>query len=284
MSETENNKIRIGEINNLQVLRDAPQGLYLGYEDGESILLPNKYVPESTHIYDYLDVFVYTDSEDRPIATTLIPQFNLNEIEVLTARDVNEIGAFMIWNIEKDIFVPFRNQKHKISKGNSYPIYYYIDNLTNRITGSAKIEKLLNLSPPTYTVEQEVDIIIYEKSPIGYKAIINKKHSGLVYKNEVFQSIEIGHQMKAYIKAIRPDNKIDLSLTKLGFDNINVFTTKILNTLQKNNGKLFLTDNSQPQEILETLQMSKKQFKKACGVLYKQKLIKLEVNHIQLIE
>ncbi|MFM2224190.1 MAG: hypothetical protein RJA07_392 [Bacteroidota bacterium] len=283
MSEIENNPIKIGEINNLQVLRESPQGLYLGFEDGESVLLPNKYVPENTVINDYLDVFIYNDSEDRMIATTLTPQIKLNDFGVLKVREVNSIGAFMIWNIEKDIFIPYRNQKHKLIAEKKYPIYLYLDSNSNRLVGTAILDKFLSNENISVNESDEVDLIVYEHTDLGFKTIINKKHFGLIYHSDIFQQLEIGDELKGYIKTIRLDNKIDVSIQKTGFENIDIYTEKLLQYLQKHNGKIHLTDSSSPDEIKDELAMSKKQFKKALGVLYKSKKIKLEADCVTLI-
>ena len=284
MTETENNPFKIGEINNLEVLRESPQGLYLGYEDGESVLLPNKYVPENTAIGNFLDVFIYTDSEDRMIATTLTPEIKLNEIGVLKVREVNSVGAFMMWNIEKDIFIPFRNQKQKLIAGKKYPIYLYLDESSNRLVGTAIIDKLIKNENISVKEGDEVDLIIYEHTDLGFKAIINKAHFGLIFHSDIFQQIDCGDELKGYIKTIRPDNKIDIVLNKTGFENIDIYTEKLLHYLQKNNGKISLTDNSSPDEIKDELAMSKKQFKKALGVLYKSKRVILEPNCVVLIK
>jgi predicted RNA-binding protein (virulence factor B family) len=283
MSEIENNPIKIGEINNLQVLRESPQGLYLGFEDGESVLLPNKYVPENTVISDYLNVFIYTDSEDRMIATTLTPQISLNDIGVLKVREVNNFGAFMIWNIEKDIFIPFRNQKQKLIAGNKYPIYLYLDSSSNRLVGTAILDKQIQNEKLSINEGDEVDLIVYEHTDLGFKVIINKLHFGLIFHGDIFQQIDCGDELKGYIKTIRPDNKIDIVLQKTGFENIDIYTQKLLEYLQKQNGKIYLTDNSSPDEIKDELAMSKKQFKKAVGVLYKSKKIMLETDCIILV-
>lgn len=284
MSEIENNPFKIGEINNLQVLRESPQGLYLGFEDGESLLLPNKYVPENTAIGDFLNVFVYTDSEDRVIATTLTPEIKLNEIGVLKVREVNSVGAFMMWNIEKDIFIPFRNQKQKLIAGKKYPIHLYLDESSNRLVGTAILDKLIKNDNLTIKEGDEVDLIIYEHTDLGFKAIINKQYFGLIFHSDIFQQIDCGDELKGYIKTIRPDNKIDLVLNKIGFENIDIYTEKLLQYLQKHNGKISLTDNSSPDEIKDELAMSKKQFKKALGVLYKSKKVILEPNCVVLIK
>ena len=223
--------IKIGEINKLQVLRVSPQGLYLGFEEGVNLLLPNKYVPANTAIGNMLDVFVYTDSDDRLIATTLEPQIKLNEIGVLKVREVNDVGAFMQWNIEKDILVPYRNQKHKLMAGKSYPVYLYLDNNTNRLVATAMLDKFLSNENLAIKPGDEVDLIIYEHTDLGYKVIINKQHLGLLYHNEIFQSIAEGQCLKGYIKTIREDGKIDVSLQPQGFKHIDTFTEKVLNFL-----------------------------------------------------
>jgi len=284
MTETENNPFKIGETNNLQVLRESPQGLYLGFEDGESVLLPNKYVPENTAIGNFLDVFIYTDSEDRMIATTLTPEIKLNEIGVLKVREVNSVGAFMMWNIEKDIFIPFRNQKQKLIAGKKYPIYLYLDESSNRLVGTAIIDKLIKNENLSVKEGDEVDLIIYEHTDLGFKAIINKAHFGLIFHSDIFQQIDCGDELKGFIKTIRPDNKIDIVLNKTGFENIDIYTEKLLHYLQKHNGKISLTDNSSPDKIKDELAMSKKQFKKALGVLYKSKKVILEPNCVVLIK
>jgi uncharacterized protein len=274
----------IGQINTLRVVKTLDFGCYLdGGEHGE-ILIPRRYVPENTEPEDMLDVFIYFDSEDRIIATTETPKLKLGEIGKLKVVAVTQAGAFLDWGLPKDILVPFREQKQKMEIDKSYIVIIYIDHETNRLAASAKIEKFIDNTPPEYTVGQEVDLAIYSQSDIGYNAIINNEHWGVLYNNEVFRTLRTGEKIKGYIKKVREDDKIDLILDKPGYEKVDEISKSILNKLEKNNGFLNLSDKSDPEAIYYHLGISKKVFKKAIGALYKAKLILIEETGIRIIK
>lgn len=274
----------IGKINNLRVIKVVSIGCYLdGGEHGE-ILIPRRYVPENTEAEDFIDVFIYFDSEDRIIATTETPKIQLGEIAQLQVVSVTHAGAFLDWGLSKDIFVPFREQKLRMEEGKWYIVGLYIDFETDRLAASAKIEKFLDNTPPDYEVGQEVDLLIYNKTDLGFSAIINNAHWGVIYENEIFRHLNQGKRIKGYIKKVREDEKIDLVLQKSGFEKVDEIAQSLLDKLEKNNGIIRLSDKSDPQEIYAQLGISKKVFKKAIGGLYKAKLITIEENCIRIVE
>ena len=281
--------IAIGKYNTLTILRDTKVGLFLGNptEDPEGIhdiLLPNKYVPNKFDLDDELTVFVYLDHEERPVATTLEPYILLNEFALLRVNYVNQVGAFMDWGMEKDILVPFKEQARPMEKGKRYLVFLYMDEKTNRLVASSKTNQFLNNENLTVENGEEVDLIVSHITEIGINVIINEQHKGLVYKDEVYDdAIRTGDRMRGYIKTIRPDNKIDVSLQKLGYENIEPNAQKILDELKASRGFLRLNDNSHPEDIKTVLKMSKKTFKKAIGSLYKDQLIVIKEDGIYLI-
>ena len=275
--------MKIGQFNTLTINRDTQVGLFL--TDGkEDVLLPNKYVPKVFEIGEEITVFVYLDHEERPVATTLVPYVFLNEFALLRVNYVNQVGAFMDWGMEKDILVPFKEQARPMEKGKRYLVYLYMDEKTNRLVASSKTNQFLNNENVTLEKNEEVDLIISHITEIGINVIINQQHKGLVYKDEVYDdSIRTGDKMKGYIKTIRPDGKIDVSLRILGFENIEPNSEIILNELRASRGFLRLNDNSNPEDIKTVLKMSKKTFKKAIGLLYKEKLIEIKDDGIHLL-
>jgi predicted RNA-binding protein (virulence factor B family) len=281
--------IEIGKYNTLTILRDTKVGLFLGNETEDpegihDILLPNKYVPNQFEIGDELTVFVYLDHEERPVATTLEPYILLNEFALLRVNYVNQVGAFMDWGMEKDILVPFKEQARPMEKGKRYLVYLYMDEKTNRLVASSKTNQFLNNENLTVENGEEVDLIVSHITEIGINVIINEKHKGLVYKDEVYDdAIRTGDRMRGYIKTIRPDNKIDVSLHKLGYQNIEPNAQKILDELKASRGFLRLNDSSHPEDIKTVLKMSKKTFKKAIGSLYKDRKIEMKDDGIYLI-
>lgn len=282
--------IEIGKYNTLTILRDTKVGLYLGNpkEDPDGvndILLPNKYVPNKFEIGEELIVFVYLDHEERPVATTLVPYILLNEFALLRVNYVNQVGAFMDWGMEKDILVPFKEQARPMEKGKRYLVFLYMDEKTNRLVASSKTNQFLDNENITVSKNEEVDLIISHITDIGINVIINQLHKGLIYKDEVYDdSIRTGDKLKGYIKTIRPDGKIDVSLQIQGFENIEPNSEIILNELRASRGFLRLNDNSNPEDIKTVLKMSKKTFKKAIGMLYKEKLIYIKDDGIYLIQ
>lgn len=280
--------IEIGKYNTLTILRDTKVGLFLGNptEDPEGthdVLLPNKYVPNDFEIGDEITVFIYLDHEERPVATTLEPYIFLNEFALLRVNYVNQIGAFMNWGMEKDILVPFKEQARPMEQGKRYLVYMYMDEKTNRLVASSKLNQFLNNDDITVEVGEEVDLIVSHITDLGINVIINEKHKGLLYKNEVYDDLRTGDRIVGFIKNIRPDGKIDVSVRKLGFESIEPSSQIILDELKASRGFLRLNDDSHPEDIKTVLKMSKKTFKKAIGLLYKQKLIDIKDDGIHLL-
>ncbi|GAB3252957.1 S1-like domain-containing RNA-binding protein [Larkinella harenae] len=265
--------IYIGKINTLQALRETSVGVFLGDEDGTDILLPNKYVPQTLRVGDSIDVFVYTDSEDRLIATTLTPRIKRNEFARLQAVSVTRVGAFLDWGLEKDLLVPYREQSRPMEAGRWYVVYLYLDHETDRLVASSRLNRFLDSGKPNLEEGQEVSLLAYESTDLGINVIINNRYKGLVYANEVFQRVYPGDQLTGYIKQIREDDRIDVSLQKPGYENVEPSAQRILTVLEQQRGFLPLHDKSDPDEIYQTLEMSKKTFKKAVGTLFRERKI-----------
>ena len=276
--------IEIGRLNTLTAFRQAKQGWYLRNEEGTEVLLPNKYVPENMKEDDPIDVFVFNDSEDRITATTLRPKIELHEFAGLQVKEVNKFGAFLDWGLEKDLLVPFSEQDKKMQKNEYYLVYLYLDVRTERLVASSKVHKFLEKELIELEEGQEVDLIIGESTELGTKAIVNKKYTGLIFKNEIFQKLKVGDKVKGYVKQIRSDKKIDLSLQQQGYAGVAPNVQKVLTLLKEEQGFLGLNDKSDPQLIQEKLEMSKKTFKKAIGALYREKKIRIEPDGIYLVE
>ncbi|MBX2953753.1 MAG: GntR family transcriptional regulator [Leadbetterella sp.] len=269
--------MEVGKYNTLQVLRATSVGLYLGDTEGNDVLLPHKYIPENIEMGQELEVFIYRDSEDRLIATTLTPAILCDQFAILEVVATSSIGAFLDWGLEKDLFVPFKEQNHKLQTGQWVPVYLYLDEETDRLVASARINKFFrNQDHIDLEENQKVDILVFEKTDLGYNVIINNRYKGLIYENEIFRRLAWGDQTTGYIKTIREDGKIDVSLQPLGFLNARDEHTRIiLEKLETNGGILHLSDTSDPIDIQEQLGMSKKAFKKAIGGLYRDGLITL---------
>ncbi|TPD71153.1 CvfB family protein [Flavobacterium microcysteis] len=276
--------IEIGKYNTLTIDRDTQVGLFL--TDGkDDVLLPNKYVPKVFEIGEEIEVFVYLDHEERPVATTLRPYIQLNEFALLRVNYINNVGAFMDWGLEKDVLVPFKEQARPMEKGKRYLVFLYMDEKTNRLVASSKTNQFLNNEELTVEVGEEVDLIVSHITDLGINVIINEQHKGLIYKDEVYDDrIRTGDRLRGYIKAIRPGNKIDVALQKQGFDAVEPNAEKIMDELRASRGFLRLNDDSHPEDIKTVLKMSKKTFKKAIGVLYKQKLIEIKEDGIYLVK
>jgi uncharacterized protein len=276
--------MEVGKYNTLQILRGTSVGMYLGDEEGNDVLLPHKYIPENAQIGESIEVFIYRDSEDRLIATTLKPLILLNQFAILEVVAATQFGAFLDWGLEKDLFVPFKEQNHKLQKGQYVPVYLYLDEQTDRVVASAKVHKYFkNLDGVDLEEGQEVDLLVFEKTELGHNVVVNNLYKGLVYENETFRRLAWGDTTKGYVKLIRDEGKIDISLQPLGFLNTLEPNLKaILDKLQQSGGSLNLSDNSEPIEIQEVLEMSKKAFKKAIGVLYKDKKIIIKSDSIVL--
>lgn len=273
--------IPIGRYSQLRIDRETSVGLYLQDKEGEDVLLPHKYCPESYDLDDELEVFVYLDHEERKIATTLKPKITLHQFSFLKVVDVNPVGAFLDWGLEKDLLVPFREQRKEMEKDRWYVVFLDIDRSTDRLFASNKIEKYLSNEDLSIKKGEEVDLLIYHESPMAFSAIINNEHKGLVYKNEVVESLRVGSKTKGYIKKIREDDKIDLSLEPIGFKNYKDKNEQlIMDALEANHGQLPFSDKSDPNKIRKAFGLSKKAFKKAIGGLYRQRLIQIDEHQI----
>lgn len=274
--------LKIGEFNRLTISKRVTVGLFL--TDGESeVLLPKKYMPEVIEIGSELKVFVYLDQQERPIATTLRPYIRLNDFSYLRVNHTNRFGAFMDWGLEKDLFVPFAEQSTKMETAKRYLVYLFLDEQSNRLVASSKINRYLSREAPQYEPNEEVELIIKNPTDLGYNVIINKSHLGLVYKNEVFETLRPGDKHKGFIKQVRPDGKIDVGLTPAFLTAQQDFVQIVLDALQSNQGFIPLHDKSSPEDVQNIMKMSKKNFKKAVGHLYKNQKIVINENGISLI-
>lgn len=275
--------IKLGEYNTLEILRESEQGLYLADEDGNEVLLPNRYVPETFKIWEKIDVFVYLDNEERLVAVTDKPYIKKGDFALLRCNAVTDHGAFLDWGMVKELFCPFREQAFKMKVGGWYFVYCFLDEKSNRLVASSKTNQFLDNKELTVSQFEEVDLIVSHPSDIGMNVIINKKHLGLIFKDEIFKDLSVGDRLKGFVKKIRPDHKIDIVLGQVGYRNIEPNADAIMVELLDNSGYLKLTDKSDPEDIKTILQMSKKNFKKAVGSLYKQKLIEIKEDGIYLI-
>ncbi len=275
----------IGRMNSLQVVKHTDFGLYLdGGADGE-ILLPKRYIPKDTpsEVEDWLNVFIYLDSEDKLIATTLKPKIQLGEFASLKVVDINRVGLFFDWGLPKDLLLPHSEEKRPLQIGDYCVVYLYLDKRTRRLTATARLDRHLDKVPADYQVGQEVDLLIVERTDLGFKAIINGKHWGLIHKNELFKFIRSGMREKGYIKELRADGKISLSLQPIGHEAASGLAEQIIERLRTNGGMLALGDKSPPELIAEHFRVSKGNFKKAIGGLYKQGLIQIHDDRIELL-
>ncbi len=275
--------IQIGDYNTLEIIRETEQGLYIADEEGNEVLLPNRYVPNDFKIWDKLEVFVYLDNEERPVAVTDKPYIKVNEFAMLRCNQVTQHGAFLDWGLLKELFCPFKEQAFKMKAGGWYLVYCYLDEETGRLVASSKTNRFLDNKNLTVKPFEEVDLIVSHPSELGMNVIVNKKHTGLIFKEDIFKDISVGDRLKGYVKKIRPGNKLDIVLGKIGYRNIEPNAETIIQELEDNSGYLNLTDKTDPETIKEVLQMSKKNFKKAVGTLYKQRLIEIKNDGIYLV-
>ena len=276
--------MELGKKNRLKVIKEVDFGLYLdGGEVHGSILLPARYVPEGTKVGDELEVFIYLDQEERLVATTEEPLAQVGDFACLEVAWVNNFGAFLNWGLMKDLFVPFREQKQKMQKGQRYIVHVHLDEQTHRIMASAKVEKFLCHEQPPYQTGDAVEVLIWQKTELGLKAIVDNRYSGLLYDQQLFREVRTGDRLRAYVQYVRPDGKIDLILQPLGQRAATEFSETLLRHLQTNGGRTPLGDKSPAEEIYAVFGVSKKVFKKAVGDLYKRQLITLDEEGITLI-
>ncbi len=275
--------IHLGQINTLEIFRETDHGVYLIDGEDNEVLLPNRYVPEAFKIWDKLEVFVYLDNEERPVATTDIPYIKRDDFALLRCNQVTDYGAFLDWGLVKELFCPFKEQAFKMKPGGWYLVHCYLDEKTNRLVASSKTNRFLDNKDLTVNEFDEVDLIVSHPSDIGMNVIVNKTHSGLIYKDAIFSDISVGDKLKGIVKKIRPGNKLDIALGQIGYRNIEPNAQRIMDELHDNSGYLNLTDKSSPEAIKIALQMSKKNFKKAVGALYKQRQIEIKSDGIYLV-
>ena len=264
--------IEIGKVQSLRVDRILQHGAYLG-EDPDTVLLPTKYIPQGTELDDYLDVFVYTDSEDRPVATTLTPNAVVGDFTCLTVKDVNDYGAFLDWGLDKDLFVPFREQKKDLEVGEKCVVYVRLDEITNRVIASTKVGSNFQQIPTSMKEGNEVSFLVLDFTDTGIKVIIDNAYPGMLYPSEVFEPLQIGDRGKAFVKRIREDGKLDLLMRKEGYTGAMTGAPAILQKLDEAGGFLPFNAKSSPKEIEKAFKMSKKVFKQIIGGLYKERKI-----------
>ncbi|WP_070963386.1 CvfB family protein [Vibrio sonorensis] len=276
--------INVGRINHLEIVKRADFGVFLDAGDYGMTLLPNRFVPDNVDIGDSLDVFLYFDSENELVATTETPVAQVGEWGMMKIEGINNTGAFANWGVKgKDLLIPFSEQRGRLSAGQNILVYVYTDRASGRIVGTTKFNKLLDKTPANYTKNQQVDLLIAERSDLGFKAIINGQHWGMIFPSDVFGKLFVGKSLKGYIKNIREDGKIDLSLQKVGVAKMDDLSVKILETLEKKGGFLPLNDKSSPEEIFAVFRTSKGTFKKSIGGLYKQGKITIEKDGIRSV-
>ncbi|MER2996504.1 CvfB family protein [Pontibacter populi] len=276
--------VDLGNYNELEIAREVDFGVYLTSEDGD-ILLPKKYLPEGAKVGNFVRVFVYRDSEDRVIATNLTPYATVGQFAGLLCKDTSSFGAFLDWGLEKDLLVPLNNQKDKMVPGRKYCVYVYLDDASDRIVGTAKINKYLQNDDIQVKEGEQVELLVAAYTDLGYNVIINNKYMGLLYRNEVFKDLEIGDKVPGYIKTIRQDNKIDVTLRRPDadtFSEMDETSAKVMQLLEEQNGTLNLSDKSDPEDIYRIVGASKKMFKRAIGNLYRSGKIEIFEDYIKL--
>ncbi|MEH6473315.1 MAG: S1-like domain-containing RNA-binding protein [Halopseudomonas sp.] len=274
--------VAIGQQNTLRVIRQREVGVFLDGGVFGSILLPQRYVAEGCQEGDLVDVFVYLDSEDQMIATTEQPDLMVGQFGCLKVAELSPVGAFLDWGLPKDLLLPFSEQRHPAEEGKRYLVRVYLDN-TNRIAATTKLDKFLDLQSADYRRHQKVELIIAERTELGYKAIINQSHWGLIHHQDLFQSLTFGQSISGFIKQQRPDGKIDILLEEPGYAPVGDLTEQVLQRLEKAGGFLPLSDRSSPELISAEFGVSKKKFKMAIGSLYKQRQIEISPDGIRLV-
>lgn len=274
----------IGKINTLEVVRETENGFYLDGEELGEILMPQKFITEEVRESERATVFIYTDSEDRLVATTEQPLAKVGEFAKLRVAATTSFGAFLDWGLPKDLLVPFNEQKAKMKEDGEYMVYVYLDTKTNRIAASAKLDKFLDKTPPEYEAGEEVNLVIADETDLGYKAIVNGSHWGMLYRNQLFKPVSVGQKTVGFVNKIREDDKIDLLLEKPGYEKVDSISEKILEELKNNNGFLAVSDKTSPEIIKAMFGVSKKNFKKAIGGLYRKQIIQFDSDGIRLVK
>lgn len=274
--------LTIGNYNNLAISKETPQGLYLNSSEGE-ILLPKKFIPQNYKIGETIEVFVYTDSEDRLVATTQRPMVTVDEFGTLEVKDVTQFGAFLDWGLDKDLLLPYKEQAYPVNTGDQVVIRACLDHRTQRVIAVSKIESFLEKDTSKLEPGQAVELLVYSRTPLGFKVVADQQYMGIIYHNEIFQPIQVGESTSGFIKKVREDGKLDITLQPAGIQAIPETKDQVLNQLQEAGGFLPYHDRSSPEEIKNTFHMSKKIFKKALGGLYKEKKIKITDQGIYLL-
>jgi uncharacterized protein len=275
---------KLGQRNALRIVREAPPGLYLDAGELGEVLLPRKYVTENMRPGGSVDVFVYLDSEDRLVATTETPFVYVGEFACLECVGFNpKIGCFLNWGLEKDLLLPLREQEAPVHPGDKVVVYVYVDERSGRIVASARLRRHLDLTPPNYHDDQPVHLIIAGETPLGYKAIVDHTHWGLLYRAEVSGPLEVGQEFTGYVRNVRSDGKIDLRLDREGYRRVGPLAERILEHLRANKGRMDLDDGSSPEAIRAVFDTSKKAFKQALGVLYRERKIRMVEGRVELM-
>jgi predicted RNA-binding protein (virulence factor B family) len=274
--------IELGTYNDLVIQRDTRVGLFLADASGDEVLLPTKFIPQTYMVGDTLRVFCYLDNEERPVATTQDPIITRNTFGFLEVAEVNQFGAFLDWGLEKHLLVPFREQPTPMKEGERYVVYCYLDPKSSRLVASARLDRFLDNRDLTVDRLQKVDLLVYRETPLGYELIVDNRHKGLVFRDQVFRKLQEGDRIDGYVKEIRPDHKLDITLEPVGYRKLEPAAMRIYNELLKSGGTLPLTDKSTPEAIQQQLQMSKKVFKKGVGILYRERKIELRPEGIVL--
>jgi len=274
--------LQIGKMNSLKIKTIQRSGVYLDAEGAADLFLPKRSVPETNHVGDVIEVFVYVDKENTLQGTIQKPLATVGEYATLKVVSDSPAGAFLDWGMENDLLVPKAEQQHKMVAGKSYVVFIFLSEKTNRIVASSKLDKFLSSESPDYKEGESVDLILFEKTDLGYRALINRAHAGMIYSNEVFQELRIGQELKGYINKIREDQKIDLVLQQAGYQGVDAVSKAILAIIQEQGGNVPVTDKSPPDDIYALFSVSKKVFKKAIGALYKKRIIRIDADGISL--
>lgn len=274
--------IVLGNYNTLTVKRASPYGLFLGDDDVDDLLLPNKYVPDGIEVGDSIEIFCYLDHEERPVATTLTPKVIRDNFAALKVVSVSEVGAFLDWGLEKHLLVPFREQPVRMALGETYVIYCYLDPKSFRLVGSARLDRFFKADTSALSPGQPVALLVYRRTDLGWEVVVDGQFKGLLFHNQVFRKLEPGMALEGFIKSRRPDGKLDVVLERPGHVRLEPAAERIYQELQKANGFLPLHDKSDPEAIQATLGMSKKLFKSGVGVLYKNRQIQIRPDGIYL--
>lgn len=274
----------IGRFNRLKVTKLEDHGAYLDAAWLGNILLPKRFVPEGCQIGDQVGAFIYLDSEDRYIATTQRPRAQVGEVAFLEVAEVNRVGAFLDWGLPKDLLVPFNQQQKTMEVGRSYVVYVYVDEESDRIAASSKLHKFIEKGAGELKQAQAVELMVTETTELGYVCVVDNKNWGLLFFSDVVKPLKIGQRVKGYVKRIRPDGKIDLSLQAPGFAKVDDLSVRVIRALNENDGRLALSDKSPPEQIYDTFGVSKKAFKMTIGNLYKKKMITIHPDGIELSE